>query len=121
MAIELRTVHPVLIASDIAATLAFFVDKLGFTNDFSYGEPLEYGAVSRGPIQIHVSKDYTGQGREGKGASYIMIRGVDELYEEYTAKGVTMAVELGDRAYEMRDFYVVDLDGNTIGFGQPIG
>lgn len=121
MAIELRTVHPVLITRDIEAGLAFLTEKLGFIRDFSYGEPTEYGAASRGPIQIHVSKDYSGTGREGKGASYVMLTGVDEFYEEVKAKGVTFAVDIDTRPYGMRDFYVVDQDGNTIGFGEPQG
>lgn len=114
---EFKAVSPVLIVSDVEAGVAFFKDTLGFDVHFTFGEPTEYGAVGRGPIQIHLSQDHAG-GRAGKGASYVLVAGVDALYEEFKGKGVTMAVDLGDRPYRMRDFYIADPDGNTIGFGE---
>ena len=43
---------PQLFVSDIAASCAFFADKLGFVVEFAYGEPPFYAQVKRGGAQI---------------------------------------------------------------------
>ena len=39
--------EPVLSVTDFPATLAFYVQKLGFAVDFTYGDPPFYGVVQR--------------------------------------------------------------------------
>ncbi len=118
-AIEIKVVSPVLVVSDVNASVAYFKDVLGFDVMFTFGEPTEYGATTRGDVQIHLSKDYLG-GRVGKGGCYISMLGVDAIYAELKAKGVTIVEDIATRPYGMRDFYIADPDGNTIGFGEPV-
>ncbi|MGV3617762.1 MAG: bleomycin resistance protein [Fimbriimonas sp.] len=117
---ELKVVSPVLVVSDVAASIEFFQSKLGFGKMFAFGAPVEYGAMERGEVQIHLTRDYS-RGRVGKGSCYVSLYGVDALHEELQAKEVPITEAIGDRPYGMRDFYVEDLDGNTIGFGEPLG
>ena len=49
---ELREAIPVLAAVDVAATVAFWVDVLGFTRDF---EVDGFAGVSRGPVHLYIS------------------------------------------------------------------
>lgn len=108
-------IYPVLAVSDYEAAKTYYVDTLGFTFNFEFGT---YGAVSRGAVQIHIAQVAD---RAGKGACYITLSGgVDEVYAEVTGKGAIVAEPLGDREYGMRDFYINDPEGNSIGFGAEL-
>jgi uncharacterized glyoxalase superfamily protein PhnB len=50
--------------------------------------------------------------------AYIQVSGVDAYYSELTERGVSLS-DLGDREYGMRDFEVVDPNGNRLAFGEP--
>ena len=45
--------------------------------------------------------------------------GIDELYEEFQAKGVVIVEEIGDKAYGMREFRIKDPDGYLLYFQEP--
>lgn len=83
---EIREVHPVLRAYDVPASLAFFVDYLGFTVDWQDGEtpgPV-YLQLSRGPLRLHVSTHH-GDGTPGT-VLVIEVSGVKEWIDELHRK-----------------------------------
>jgi len=43
---------------------------------------------------------------------------VDALYQELKSKGARTMEEPADRPYGVRDFDIVDLDGNQLSFGE---
>jgi hypothetical protein len=49
--------------------------------------------------------------------AYIQVSGVDAYYSE-RARGVSLS-DLGNREYGMRDFEVIDPNGNRLAFGEP--
>ena len=114
---KLSVAVPILTVSDIDAAAATY-EKLGFNLEFKYGEPPFYGGVVRDGVGLHLS---TGDPeRAGHGACYVMVDSVDELWAEIEGKGLEVLEAIGDRPYGMRDFYVKDADGNTIGFGSEL-
>jgi hypothetical protein len=50
--------------------------------------------------------------------AYVQLHGVDAYYAELRARNLEVR-DLGDRAYGMRDFEVVDPNGNRLAFGEP--
>jgi uncharacterized glyoxalase superfamily protein PhnB len=53
----------------------------------------------------------------GQGGLCIFVRDVDQLYAEVSARGARLLNRPEDRDYGMRDFDVVDADGNQLTFG----
>jgi hypothetical protein len=49
---------------------------------------------------------------------YIQLSGVDAYFAELQERSVE-ASEPGDRPYGMRDFELIDPDGNRLAFGEP--
>ena len=56
--------------------------------------------------------------RPGQAAMYVFVTGVDALYEELRSRGARMLVEPKTYDYGMRDFAIIDLDGNQLTFGE---
>ncbi len=113
----LQRAVPVLASLDIEATQRFYADKLGFT---TLGRYPDYAIVARDDVQIHFW--LTGDADIPKATSCrIDVTGVDQLYEEMSAAGVVHPNgPLTDQPWGLREFAVLDADGNMIKFGQRI-
>lgn len=56
----------------------------------------------------------------GPSVACCIMTGVDAYYEACRARGATIAMDLADRAFGVRDVRVVDPSGNRIGFGEAL-
>jgi len=117
-----RSIVPILFVRDVAASAAFFREKLGFSEDFLHGSPPFYGAVSRDGIWIHlrlVCEPYFAAAA-AKEKSLILasieVSNVQGLFEEFKGRDVEFAQPLTKQAWGGTDFHVRDPDGNVISF-----
>lgn len=108
-------VSPVFPVSDVPAAVAFYRERLGFDLGWIWGDPPTHASVCRGAVGISLTLEPSDA---GSGEAYVELRGVDAYYAELRARNVQLG-ELQDRAYGMRDFALIDLDGNRLVFGEP--
>lgn len=111
---------PVLRVEDARKSADFYVRSLGFEFDWEHRFADDFPAyvqVSRGPLTLHLSE------HEGGGTTeadfFVRVPDVDTVYEVVVESGVTPDSEPTDQEYGMRDFCVVDPDGNRITLGTP--
>lgn len=103
---------------DIAASLAYYRDMLGFDVSFQYGEPTYYACLCRDEVAVHLRAASENAGWvPGNGAFAVFVTDVDALHAELAARGARVLKPPQDYAYGMRDFGVADLDGNQLTFG----
>ena len=103
-------VTPILRVRSVAASLEYYVQKLGFKIDWQ--API-FASVSRGGCHIFLSEG--DQGNPG-GWVWIGVGDADALFEEYRASGAKIrhSPTNYDWAYEMQ---VEDPDGNILRMG----
>jgi len=109
----------VIHVSDLPASLTYYQDTLGFSEDFRFGD---YVGLIHGSVLVHLNGQ-TGQGiKKIPGGAHLCIDcdEVDTFYEQIKAKRALITVPIEDRHYGMRDFAVNDPDGNTLVFGSSI-
>jgi catechol 2,3-dioxygenase-like lactoylglutathione lyase family enzyme len=109
----------VFVVSDITASLAYYRDVLGFEVAFEYGQPLSYACLCRDEVNLHLVASFRTRRLPGHGHICIFVRDVDRLCAELSGRGARLINQPEDRDYGMRDFDVVDADGNqlTLGMG----
>jgi len=107
------------VVQDVLRSVEHYRDMLGFRVEFTYGEPTFYAGVERDNVAIHLQAASETKRRPGHGAINVFVTGVDALYQELKARGARTTEEPADRPYGMRDFNVLDLDGNELCFGEP--
>jgi catechol 2,3-dioxygenase-like lactoylglutathione lyase family enzyme len=112
---KFEAITPRLPVSDVEKALTFYIDLLGFSLGWKWGDPLTHANVCRDSIALDLIA--TSPGRRGPALAYIRLSSVDAYFAELTARGVEVG-ELADRTYGMRDFEVVDPWGNRLAFGE---
>jgi catechol 2,3-dioxygenase-like lactoylglutathione lyase family enzyme len=114
---DITKIFPVFRVSDIEKSLEYYQHALGFSLAWRWGEPTSRVGVSLGGIEIQL--DAVGAGAPpGPSVAYCHMTNVAAYFEACCANGATFSLELGDRPWGMRDFRVIDPDGNRIGFGE---
>jgi catechol 2,3-dioxygenase-like lactoylglutathione lyase family enzyme len=54
--VECKQHHPSLFVTDIAAAVAYYTDKLGFSLNFTWGDPPSMAGVTLGKVQIFLER-----------------------------------------------------------------
>jgi catechol 2,3-dioxygenase-like lactoylglutathione lyase family enzyme len=107
----------VFTVKDVAASAAYYRDKLGFDLAFKYGTPTYYVGLCSGGVQMHLIAADHAPRPPGHGAVSIFVDDVDGLYADLLKRGAKILKAPANQAYGLRDFDVADLDGNMLFFG----
>ncbi len=130
---RLAPVAPEFFVRDVDASVAFYVDKLGFTlvradpeGDGRHG----FAVLARGDAEfmfVHesslgpVNRAALPYPRAAGVDIRLMVDDVDAVYASVRARGVNVVLPIDDRPYGLRDFIISDADGYRIRFAQRIG
>jgi catechol 2,3-dioxygenase-like lactoylglutathione lyase family enzyme len=109
-----QSAGPVLQVSDLSRSLKYYTEVLGFAEDFRFGE---YAGVRNGDALLHLCAHTIHTRPIGGGAAFVICDEVENYHKEIRAKGAIVNVKPDDRHYGMKDFTVLDPDGNHINFG----
>jgi len=113
----LQSAVPILASLNSAETIAFYTGKLGFT---FHSEWEGYLIFSKDHIQIHLWPTDDPQVPKNTGC-YINVNDVDSLYAQYEPQGVVHPNgPLQNMPWGMRQFSILDNNGNIIHFGEEI-
>lgn len=118
---------PVIRCSDVKRSLAFYTGILGFQKKYLEASDTDWVVdLVQGDAEIQLSQ-HAGDGAFGC-AINVRVNDVDGLFKTYLDRGLNTKghenspVHCGpvDQTWGVREFYVTDMDGNTLRFGEPI-
>jgi catechol 2,3-dioxygenase-like lactoylglutathione lyase family enzyme len=118
----IRQIAPVFFTTDIAATVAYYKDKLGFECLGTWQDPPVYAIVVRDQHAIHFRCAAPPTANPDKYAdelldAYLFVEDADALCAEYAAKGLEFTRGLANMPWHSREFVVKDCDGRLLAFG----
>jgi catechol 2,3-dioxygenase-like lactoylglutathione lyase family enzyme len=105
---------PILNVSSVPASISYYVDQLGFRLEWDWGDPPTFACVFRDKVRIFLC-----QGAQGAAGTWIAInvQNVDDLYEIYRNRGVTIRQKPTNFPWGMREMNVEDPDGHRLRMG----
>lgn len=113
----LKTATPILASLNTAETIRFYTETLGFTFHSDWDG---YLIFSKDEIMLHFWTTDDPNIPKATGC-YINVTEVDLLFAQYKAAGVVHPNgELKDMEWQMRQFSILDNNGNIIHFGEDI-
>jgi uncharacterized glyoxalase superfamily protein PhnB len=118
----IRQIAPLFFTTNIPRTIDWYRDKLGFDCLGTWQDPPVYAIVARDRHAIHFRCAEPPQANPDKYPdelldAYIFVEDADALYAEYATRGIEFARELGNTAWNCREFVVKDCDGRLLAFG----
>ena len=111
---SLRKIMPELPLTDVPAGVAYYREVLGFTVNYAQHD---LGVMDRDSTRLLLVART--ERHSGIGSCYFYVRDADALYAELVAKGAHIRSEPVSQPWGLREFKVVDLEGNQLTFGQP--
>jgi catechol 2,3-dioxygenase-like lactoylglutathione lyase family enzyme len=111
---QLRQVLPELPLDDVVRGVAYYRDVLGFKINHAQED---IGVMYRDDVTILLIA--RAERHTGIGSCYVYVRDADTLHAELVTKGANVQGEPVSHPWGLRDFRVLDLEGNQITFGQP--
>ena len=114
---------PILPSRSVERTVEFY-RQFGFDGKI-WGAPYFYGILTRGSIEMHFFTYSEHEPADSFAGCYIRVQNVDEMYQVFAkanlpAVGIPRIDRLESKPWGMREFAVVDSDGNLIRIGQKI-
>ena len=117
----LTAVNPKLPMRNKAATLEFYINKLGFKNVGS-SDYDGYLMVEKDNIEIHFFEYKEIETKENYSGAYIRTDNIDNLYQSLLDNKVTIHPNgpLETKPWGQREFSLLDPDNNLLTFGQSL-
>lgn len=112
---------PILPSQSLRDTLAFY-RRLGFDGKILV-EGDSYAILARGTVEIHFFRHPDLRPAESHAGCYVRVNDVDAVHQAMSsaglpAKGIPRLDLVGDKPWGMREFALVDPDGNLVRIGQ---
>jgi catechol 2,3-dioxygenase-like lactoylglutathione lyase family enzyme len=113
----LQSAAPILASLNADETIAFYTEKLNFNLDANWDG---YLIFSRDNIGIHLWPCNNKEIAENTGC-YVYVTEVDKLYAEYQSRNMIHPNgPLKEMPWGLKQFSVLDNNGNIINFGERI-
>jgi catechol 2,3-dioxygenase-like lactoylglutathione lyase family enzyme len=114
---------PILPARSLRETVAFYA-RLGFEGEIM-GVNDDYAILTRGDLELHFFAHPEVVPAESHAGCYLRVVDVDAIHRAFAAAalprhGIPRIDVLGDKPWGMREFAVVDENGNLLRIGQVI-
>jgi len=118
---------PVLLVKDVIKASAYYQEKLGFNEPEIYGEPPNFGMVSRDGFTVMLAQVDSAHTIiphwqiVGKMWNvYFWVDDVEAIYAEFQNSGAIIDYTLYVTPWGVKEFGVQDLDDHDIAFGQVL-
>src|SRR6218665_147969 len=110
---QMRTIMPTFPCKNVTVSVQYYTTVLGFSVNY---QQEDFAVLDRDKVRLLLT-----QGNEkniGTGQCYMYIHNADDLYRELISRNANVNGEPVNQPWGLRDFFVKDPDGNTIGLGQ---
>jgi uncharacterized glyoxalase superfamily protein PhnB len=121
---KIHSAAQVIGTDDIEKSLSYYINVLGFSFDFKYGDPTVYAGVKSdqaeiyfcdSPAQAHVVKE-----KKLAPEIFIWVSDAQSLFEEHVNNGAVVFEPISDRPWGARQYVIKEINGYHLKFAQPI-
>jgi len=109
---EINGFAAVLGVRDVDAVVAHYRDILGFTVEFTWAEPPNYAGLRLGEACLHLAQST-------RGTPSRVCFFAQGLYRQLADNGAKITQPITVEPYNIREFWVADLDGDELIIGEP--
>lgn len=109
-------VEPVLAVKDVAETISYWQNILGFPNKWTWDEPPTFGAVSWQKIHVQFYKDEALADASKGNSIWIRLQHIEELYKFHQQKNTNIVAPLENKPWGMWQYTLREINGYFLHF-----
>lgn len=121
---RLRTAVPVLASVNVAKSIDYFVQVLGFEQQWLWGDPPVYAGVRSGDALLYISHDpalaAAVRSMGLKPDVYIWVDEIESLYAQHSANGAEVSEQLETKPWGTRQYTVREPSGYCLKFASNL-
>ncbi len=107
-------------AADIAATVDYYKNVLGFDSSWTWGEPPTFAGVSWGGMNLMFNLQPDLAAKVAGHEHWINADDVDQLYEQHRERGAKIVSPIEDKPWGVREYTVEDPNGYRLRIAGPL-
>lgn len=115
---------PFLPVRNLAETVDFFKSKLGFTNEWYWGNPRTEAGIGRDGLNLLFVLNPAFVDAINTSAHRLeiclFVSNVDEIYKQIKSSGVEVISELRNEPWMVREFSILDCNGYVLRIGEGL-
>jgi uncharacterized glyoxalase superfamily protein PhnB len=111
---------PWVACTDILEAITFFEDKLGFTREWTWGDPPTDGGVQREGVRIYLVQNPELAARVKDSEITVTVENIDALYAEHQASGAPIEMTIRDEPWGSREYHVRGVSGYILRFSGEV-
>ena len=120
--INILRVRSVLAVQNLAKSVEYYKDKLGFETVWTDGQG--WHCLHRQGFEVQLGECADDRSafelRNHSFFAYVFLDNVDDLHSEYASKGVNISHKLASKPWGLREFGIETIDGHRIMFAEKI-
>lgn len=113
---------PHLPVKDLQATIAYYRDTLGFTDEWTFGD--KDGGIRRDELRLLFAEDaaFTNDINNSNHRLPLLwfVHNIEEIFTEFKNRQVEIADPLRTHSYGMREFAFIDINGYYIRVAEDV-
>jgi GNAT superfamily N-acetyltransferase/uncharacterized glyoxalase superfamily protein PhnB len=111
--------EPVLHVGNVAETVKYWQEVLGFPNQWTWGDPPVHGGVSWHGAFVQFSLNPELAAKPHGESVWMRVREIRSLYAMHQEKGANIVAPLTKQPYGFDEYVIKDLNGYYIAFAAP--
>ncbi|MCF0071251.1 GNAT family N-acetyltransferase [Dyadobacter sp. CY261] len=111
--------EPVLAVNDVAATVKYWHEVLGFPGHWTWGTPPNHGGVNWHGAFIQFSRNAEAAERLRGQCVWLRVKNIRELYQVHQELRAEIIMPLAKQPWGFEEYVVKDLNGNYVTFAAP--
>jgi GNAT superfamily N-acetyltransferase/uncharacterized glyoxalase superfamily protein PhnB len=109
----------ILAVSDVIGAVRYYADVLGFGDEWTWGEPPDFGGVRWGKVSVMFCLQSELAARVAGHQHAFVVEGIDALHALHHRNGAEIISPLEAKPWGLREYTVRDLNGYHLRFGAP--
>lgn len=111
-------ISPHIPVPDVIATVNWYKEKLGFSEEWYWGDPVTDGGCRRDELRVLFGKSMAPFDAPGEISFILFVTNLDAVYEEVQANGLAVFLPLKVHDYGGREFSIRDCNGYLLRFAE---
>lgn len=116
---QMKHLSPILAVTDVAASVRYYTEILGFEDGWVWGEPPDHGGVGKNETAFQFTRNLELAATAGGREFWVRVSSIESLFGQHTAAGAEIVWPLEAKPWGVREYAVRDNSGYVLRFAEP--